>query len=121
MRCRLILPAALALAACAGADGAGGAWEGRHLNELIHAWGPPSAVQRLADGRQVVTFTQSHDAGPKSAEDLGGGVTVVHGSGSYQCQAVFRIDSGGRIMDQTVDGTVDGCDRLFGGKPGPAR
>ncbi len=51
-----------ALAGCAGIpsqEGFGrivGSWQGRNVNELIAAWGPPADTYRMPDGNSMYTY-----------------------------------------------------------------
>jgi len=79
-------------------------WVGRPLDDLIFAWGPPAAAQRLADGREIVVFRRA---------------TFVDGT-QYGCNVTVRADQARRIMSYTVDGNIGGCNGFFRGKRPPS-
>lgn len=100
MRHFLGLLPVLALAGCMGGDTLK-SWEGQSGDSLIYAWGPPAAQTALPDGRRVLTY--------KTAADFEG--TTMH------CEALFRLDSAGKVVSTEAAGTVGGCNRLLLSKP----
>ncbi len=67
----------MVLSACAGLGEGMNAWMGRHSDELLEAWGPPSQEATLTDGRTSIVYAR-----PWRYE--GGGGT---------CRKIFTLDT----------------------------
>lgn len=104
MRAWGILPVALLLAGCMGGDVLK-SWEGQSADNLVYAWGPPARDAKTADGRRVLTYTNS----------------FTIDATSYDCQAMFRVSSAGIVESATADGNLGGCNRLLMSKPSASR
>lgn len=91
---------AAALAGCASFTEKVDSWQGRPLDDLIQAWGPPNDTQLLSGGRRVVTYTSTH---------------TVSGT-SYDCRVWFFVGANGRIQNGNGEGSIGGCNRLLGQK-----
>jgi hypothetical protein len=76
------------------------AWVGRPEDELVYAWGPPTAASSLSDGRKVLAYRL--------------------GNGDMNCEAVFRLSATSAVENASIGGTVGGCDNMLAGKPSPA-
>jgi len=76
-------------------------WKGRTADDLAVAWGSPSSVQRLDDGRRIVNYEH----------------TSVFAGMTYHCRAWFVADAAGRIAEARAEGNNGGCSRLLDGKP----
>src|SRR4051812_26596503 len=87
----VIFAASVYLAGCGTANMT--SWEGRPVADLMYAWGPPSKQQKLPDGRQVLSYSYSHQI---NATD-------------YDCEAMFRIDTAGIIRSSEANGNIGGC------------
>jgi hypothetical protein len=87
----------IGVAGCAGTETVE-SWEGRPLDSLIFAWGPPLQDAELSDGRRVVLYGR-----------------VI--GGPTDCTAIFRADRRGVITNANTEGTPDGCDQLQSTKP----
>lgn len=94
------LAAAGCLLGCVGADRLN-SWKGQPVDSLIFAWGPPMQDSKLMDGRRVLSYSGSYDINATS----------------YYCNAIFRADAAGQIIEATADGNIGGCNRLLTSKP----
>jgi hypothetical protein len=119
---------ALALAACATAadvDRARDSWQGATYEEVLRAWGAPTASTQTADGRYWYTWVTASavQPGPSVGFGLGGvsigrgsatgvgvGVGVPVGSASPpdRCERTL-IFAGGRVVDQSWVGPPSMC------------
>jgi hypothetical protein len=91
---------AIALVGCASADTVT-SWEGRQVDSLIFAWGPPMQDAKLGDGRRVLSYSGSYQIEATT----------------YYCNAIFRADPMGQIVETNIDGNLGGCNRLLSSKP----
>ena len=130
METRSIAPLALALAlgACATAadvDKARASWQGASYEDVLRAWGAPTASTRTADGRDWYTWVtmSAPQPGPSVGFGLGGmsigrgsatgvgvGVGVPVGSPSPpdRCERTL-IFADGRVVDQSWVGPPSMC------------
>lgn len=95
---------AVLLTGCANWGAEADAWNGRHVDDLVYAWGPPNSSQQLADGRKVVVFSHYR----------------LHEGTALYCDVTFRADKKGVIASHLIAGNIGGCNRLFGSKPPPS-
>ena len=130
----MFLVAAWLLGACAVTpppDEIAASWHGQTVDNLVFSWGPPAAVSRLQDGRQLVTYTYSGRATYDFRDAPVGSFFLLLGNlgAGYQghptpssqltgeCTVTFRADGSGVIVSHTVVGREGGCNSLFAGKP----
>ena len=92
----------MALTACALADARPitDSWKGRHIDDVIIAWGPPASMYRAEDGRTTATFSHSR---------MSSGV-------EYYCHVTYSTTTAGVIDAATIDGNIGGCNRFFSDK-----
>jgi hypothetical protein len=116
----MIFALAIKVALCfACADSRASAWIGHKLDDLIRAWGPPSASATLSDGSTVADW--GYDArGGAFVHNYGNGNWSVSPGGSYHCVARITADKSGTITAAKVDGNLGGCNSLFRDKEAPA-
>lgn len=100
---RVFLAAVLLTGCSTNWDEKANAWNGRHIDDLVYAWGPPSSSQQLADGRRVVVFSPSY---------------LYEGTAFY-CDVTFRTNTAGIIASNSIAGNRGGCNKLFRSKPPP--
>ncbi|WP_432472066.1 hypothetical protein [Amphritea sp. HPY] len=107
MKILLMIGGALALAACANLGQTFAAWEGRHVDTLVAAWGPPAATHRMDDGQRILSYTaQQH------YQVQGPGIEVPF-SGTYWCEVTYWVDPGGMITSSRLNGNLGGCNTLL--------
>ena len=100
---RLLIAAVLVMALTACAYRAGeitDSWKGRHIDDLIMAWGAPAAMYKADDGRTTATFSHSR---------LSSGT-------QFYCNVTFATTETGTIQTAAVDGNLGGCNRFFSDK-----
>jgi len=104
-------------------------WQGAPYDEVVLAWGTPARSARLSDGRLAYTWVSDGSlprsgASPSIGVGIGsGGVGIGTGivfgsSGSAElvrCERTLIFD-GGRVVDQTWQGTNEYCNG-FGRPP----
>lgn len=90
----------IALAGCASFEAKMSDWHGRKVNDLIFSWGPPTTVQRMSDGRQIITYSGGH---------------TISGT-TYDCKVWFFVDADETIIKSDGEGTLGGCNRFFSGR-----
>ena len=94
----LTLMAALALTGCVNFEAERTAWGGKNLDELVTAWGPPTSVGTLSDGRQMVGYTHN---------------TIFQGVPS-KCQVWMVADKQGTILETKQAGPPNvACNQFF--------
>ena len=118
----------LALGACATAadvDKARASWQGASYEEVLRAWGAPSASTRTADGRDWYTWVTASAPQPGPSFGLGvGGVRIGGGSATgvgvgvgmpvgtpeppSRCERTL-IFADGRVVDQSWVGPPSMC------------
>lgn len=91
-------------------------WEGKPLDDLIFAWGPPSAMNELEDGRKVALYAHSRQGGGFVQLVGTTNPTAVFHQATYECAVLFRADEHGIIASADGSGNIGGCNRLFRGK-----
>lgn len=96
----LVAASCAVLAACASPETVT-SWEGRPVDSLIFAWGPPMQDATLGDGRRVLSYSERFDSD----------------ASTLYCNAVFRADASGQIVETSYDGNLGGCARLLTSKP----
>jgi hypothetical protein len=94
------------------------AWVGKPLDDLMRAWGPPSAMATLSDGSKVAEWSYERQ-GPASIHNYGYGNWGVTPGGTYHCVARITADVAGTITAAKVDGNFGGCNSLFRDKEAP--
>ncbi len=80
---------------------------GRHVDQLVVAWGPPQASHTFKDGRRIVRYfrsetvhipeTRSMRRSAASASGLGSVFTSPAHNLSYSCRTTFDVDASGTI------------------------
>jgi hypothetical protein len=127
MDSRFSLPAAALAAALAGCSHEPVAdprdtWTGAAYDEVVLAWGTPVRSAGLSDGRQAYTWvSEGSQPAPSASPSIGIGIGsggrvgigtgVVFGSSGgapARCERTL-IFEGGRVVDQTWQGTVEYC------------
>jgi hypothetical protein len=116
------------LAACATAqdvDKAKNSWQGATYEEVLRAWGAPSASTQTADGRYWYTWITQSSAQPSSSVGISlGGVRIGGGSATgvgvgmgvpvgsppppESCQRTLIFESG-LVVDQSWQGPPSMC------------
>ena len=67
-------------------------WEGRSIDDVVVAWGPPDSQARLSDGRRVMTWKRVW--GSRSGESYRAGT----------CVRTFVVGEGGVIDEWSFTG-----------------
>src|SRR5262245_7503454 len=93
----------IALASCVVGPERVESWKGHPVDSLIFAWGPPMQDARPPDGRRVLVYSGSYE---DEVEET-----------SLYCNAIFRADPTGMIVDASTTGNIGGCNRLLSSKP----
>jgi hypothetical protein len=102
---------------------------GRHIDQLVDAWGPPKSRYDYDDGRRLYSFVRvSREYGPGGGPMFGfgggwgsggpgwGGVGISTGGGgvdTYFCETLLTTDKDGRVIDYSFRGNA--CDVESGG------
>lgn len=107
---------AVAVSACVTNAGLVESWQGRTLDDLIFAWGPPSSDTRLADGRRVIAYTHTEEG--DSRIETSGNITRVFRDSDRTCSYVFRSNPAGIVTSFNRSGHPAACQRILWGKPG---
>jgi hypothetical protein len=107
------------LAICFGcADERAEAWIGRNLDDLIRAWGPPTAQATLTDGTKVVEWSIDRTVKePYRHSDGAGG--SYSGNIRHHCSVRMEVNRENIITSAKVDGNLAGCNALFRNKDAP--
>lgn len=115
-------------------DDVAASWHGQTIDNLIFSWGLPAAINRLQDGRQLVTYTflgrMTYDFRGAPVRSfmiaLGNFGAGMQGNSTPssrltdECTVTFRADNSGIIVSHTVVGRWGGCNNLFAGKSPPS-
>lgn len=105
---RLSVLALLLVAACDRATPAAQSWQGQRLDDLVAAWGPPSSVYRMDDGRRVVAWSQRGQGFVYT-----GGFLIPQ---PRDCDISYTVDQDGRVTGTNVRGNLVGCNTLVQGR-----
>jgi hypothetical protein len=107
----------ISLAMCFGcADDRAESWVGHRLDDLIRAWGPPSASATLTDGSKIVDWSLNRTFREPYRHSDGAGGTY---SNNISQHCVVRIEANAQdiIVKAKVEGNLGGCNTLFRDKP----
>ena len=110
------LLSAVGLAACVTNAGLVESWQGKTLDDLIFAWGPPTSDTKLADGRRVIAYTHTEEG--DSRIETTGNITRVVRDSNRTCSYVFRSNPAGIVTSFNRSGHPAACQRILWGKPG---
>ena len=85
---RLLVPCLLAMLLSGCLSSVMNSWKGKHRDDLVKSWGPPTQEAALADGgKSIVYVTYSGD-----------------GSGIGTCRQIFNLDANGIIRSWAYSG-----------------
>ncbi len=101
---------AMLLAGCTRAPEIANSWVGRHVDELVMAWGPPQGSHVFADLRRVISYGHQ-------SQVSGFNPYAPYQTALYECRALFTVDQQGIIVASEVAGNIGGCNGLVRGKP----
>lgn len=87
-------------------------WTGRHIDDLVTAWGPPDNSHQTADGGRVIAYVHQSSA----VYPMMTAYAVTAANIRYACSAIFRTDAMGIIRHATVQGDDGGCHYLVDGR-----
>lgn len=111
---RLIL--LLLLTGCASVQPVLDSLNGRHMDELIVAWGPPQAVQRLSNGGSVASWLRAENYDTMDTLFTSKGRVAGYatgGSETYTCKVLVTLDAGDRIAAASAEGLPGPCGRMM--------
>lgn len=113
----MLLALVVQLSLCFGcADDRAISWVGRTLDDLIRAWGPPSASATLSDGSKILEWSLDRSfKEPVNHSDGAGG--TYSNTIRQQCRVRVEANSANVILTAKVDGNFGGCNTLFRDKP----
>jgi hypothetical protein len=92
------------------ADERAAAWKGHNLDDLIRAWGPPSASATLRDGTTIAEWTYGR---------VVPGVPPYTRPHSQECKPTITADKDNIITATKVVGSLGGCNSMFRDKEAP--
>lgn len=101
------------------ADDRAEAWIGRHLDDLIRAWGPPSASATLSYGSKIVEWSLDRSFKEPYRHSDGAGGTYSNTIRQH-CRVRIEASPQNLITMAKVDGNLGGCNTLFRDKQAPA-
>lgn len=88
----MILPLVFLLTACGTLNKSMGQWVGKHQDELVGTWGPPTNMATLTDGRHSLVYVTQ-------------GSNTEFGLRCYgTCRKVFTTDKAGMVQSFNYSG-----------------
>jgi hypothetical protein len=115
----MMLALLLTLSLCFGcADDRAESWIGQKFDDLIRAWGPPTASATLTDNTKIAEWSLDRNVGGGHRYPDGSGGTWTSRPINQHCKVVVEArGSDGVIIKAKVDGNLGGCNTLFRDKP----